>query len=112
MFKSGEKAVSLTITNSNIVSSGNGIENQLDASVVTAHHNNVFAGIEAYINVEAKDSIAKDPLFVSPTNNPDEFSLDDFKLQDKSPVIKAGEGGSFIGSQGPKTTSIPMWNLF
>lgn len=112
MLQTGKYAAAVTITNSNIVSSGTGIENQLDITAVTAHHNNVFVKGDAYINVDGKDSLAKDPLFVSPTDNPDAFSFDKFKLKDNSPVLKAGVGGTAIGSQGGTVVLVPMWSIF
>lgn len=110
--KAGQKAAQVTIANSNVVSSGSGILNDLDLSVMTAKYNNVFVKGDAYINVDAKNSIAKDPLYVSPTNDPAQFALGDFKLQDGSPVLKAGENGSAIGSQGTSVTGIKPWRLY
>ncbi|MCP4711096.1 MAG: hypothetical protein GY869_20950, partial [Planctomycetes bacterium] len=108
----GEQSAKLTVTNSNIVSSGGGFENELDPSAVTAHHNNVAVSFDAYYNVNATDSVANDPLYESPTNNPVDFSWDGFKLKSGSPSLNAGEDGSAIGSTGSSVTFINAWEIF
>ncbi len=112
IFGGGDQTAKLTVTNSNIVSSGGGFENELDPSVVTAHHNNVAVSFDAYYNVDATDSVANDPLYESPTNNPDDFSWDGFKLKTGSPSLNAGEDGSTIGYTGSSVTLINAWEIF
>ncbi|MBN2326542.1 MAG: right-handed parallel beta-helix repeat-containing protein [Candidatus Omnitrophica bacterium] len=108
----GDHDAKLTITNSNIVSAGFGIENELDSSAVIAHHNNVFVKGDAYYNVEAADSISVDPLYVSPTNDPADFSFDDFQLQADSPVLTSSENGTALGSHGSSDTFIRQWIMY
>jgi len=76
---------------------------------VDAHHNNVFVKGDAYYNVTAKNSISKDPLYVSPSNDPAQFTFEGFKLQDNSPVLNAGVDGKAIGAYGTIVTRIRQW---
>lgn len=105
----GDRAVKFTITNSNIVSSGGGFENERDPGDVDAHHNNVFVKGDAYYNVTAKNSISKDPLYVSASNDPAKFTFEGFKLQATSPVLNAGVDGKAIGAYGTIVTRIRQW---
>lgn len=108
----GDYNAKLTITNSNIVSTAGGVENQRDADAVTAHHNNVFVKGQAYYNATSANSVSKDPLYVSPTNDPAQFAFDGFKLQSTSPILKSAENGTAIGAFGSSATSIMDWKLF
>ncbi|MGC9327790.1 MAG: right-handed parallel beta-helix repeat-containing protein [Candidatus Hinthialibacter sp.] len=107
----GDHGVKLTITNSNIVSTGGGIENELDPSAVIAHHNNVFVKGDAYYNVEAADSVSVDPLYASPANDPAEFSFEDFQLQADSPVLTLSENGNALGAHGTSETGVQRWMM-
>ncbi|MFH1742588.1 MAG: right-handed parallel beta-helix repeat-containing protein [bacterium] len=108
----GMNLATLTITNSNIVSSFDGIVNEIEFEAVTLHHNNVFVPGELYNYVGSSDSVSVDPMYVSPTIIPEEFAFGDFALQGGSPVLTAGEGGTAIGSQGPLETQVKDWSVY
>ncbi len=112
VIKDGDHNAELTITNSNIVSTGSGILNYDLPGAVTAQYNNVFVDGDAYIGVEPQDSISVDPGYESPEFESDSFSLEGFRLQKSSPVLTAGMNETPIGSQGTGETNIKAWMLF
>lgn len=112
LIKVGDHNAELTITNSNIVSTGSGILNYDLPGAVTAQYNNVFVEGDAYIGVEPHDSISVDPGYESPEFEPDSFSLEGFRLRESSPVLTAGMNDTALGSQGTGETHIKAWMLF
>jgi hypothetical protein len=102
----------LTITNSNIVSTGSGILNEVELEAVIAHHNNVFVKFDAYERVNATASLSLNPKYVSPAFNASDFTFAGFQLREDSPVLRAGEGGAAIGSQGLPVTTVKSWRAY
>lgn len=107
----GINLAQLTITNTNIVSSGGGIGNEIELEAVTAHHNNVFVPVDPYIDVNATDSVSVDPMYISPTTDVEQFTFEGFQLKPGSTLLTAGEGGTPIGSQGPQITAVESWPI-
>ncbi len=108
----GSQLAELTITNSNIVSTGGGINNEVETEAVTAQYNNVFVKFENYINVNAEHSMSVDPMYVSPSMDASDFSFGDFQLDPQSPVLTAGVGNSAIGSQTEDSVPVLNWHLY
>ncbi|MBN2330165.1 MAG: right-handed parallel beta-helix repeat-containing protein [Candidatus Omnitrophica bacterium] len=97
---SPQDVITLTITNSNIVDL-DGIINDAGAfSTITLDYCNIFVSGEPYLPdqefITATNMLSADPLYVDPDNG-------DFTLQPGSPMATAGQGGTYIGSQGLET---------
>lgn len=103
-----EAVITLSILNTNIVDF-DGIDNLADAvAEINASFSNIFASNQQYIGDEvaftSENLLNVDPDYVDPANG-------DFRLSDASPVLTAGENGTFIGALGAGGTNIADWSL-
>ena len=111
--------VQLTMTNSNVISEfGGGIYNgnidnpdDFDEEGLFVSYCNVMAAEDRITNAVEDNILEVDPMFVGPSVDPEAFTRDGFKLASDSPLVSAGEGGTYIGSQGPEGSSISDWAI-
>ncbi|MBD3265471.1 hypothetical protein GF373_02275 [bacterium] len=108
----------LTMTNTNVIGvagilngSMEDFEDYIDG-LASASYCNVLTEYEAFSHVDLDHVISEDPLYVNPSAEPATFTREGFKLREGSPVLTAGSGGSYIGSQGPVQTGILDWMMF
>ncbi len=95
----------VTIKNS-IIDDYDGITNNMDALAdFTVSYCDVFASGEQFIGdfITASNILNVDPAYTDPANG-------DFTLKSDSPVLTAGEGGTYLGSQSGDT-NVRKWML-
>lgn len=108
----------LRISNSNIVGPWglyNGDlndETYFDPESFFADFCNVFGSDPPYTNVVFTNDREFDPLYVSPTGDPEAFTREGFQLSANSPVLNLASDGGFIGSQGPEKTGLEDWTVY
>lgn len=113
-------SVSVTMTNTNVIGNSGvlngGPENEgvFDPDGFTIETCNLFVDFhdEAAVNIDLIDSVAVDPLYLSPSGEPASFTREGFHLAPGSPVGDQGAGGTFIGAMGPEGSGIGTWELF
>ncbi|HOE10089.1 MAG TPA: right-handed parallel beta-helix repeat-containing protein [bacterium] len=110
--------LALTMTNTNVVGDSglyNGNVNDpthYEPNALTANYCNVFVASEPFTNVTGSNNLEVDPKYVNPSGDFGTFTRDGFKLAADSPVKTAGQGGTYIGSQGPMGTAIDEWSVY
>lgn len=109
--------IQLRMTNTNVVGETgvyNGDVNDpayFDEEGLFASYCNVFVVDERYTNVVVDNDTELDPKYVNPSTDPETFTREGFQLSSDSPVLTAGENGTYIGSQGPAAVGVEDWAI-
>lgn len=98
--------ITFTIKNSNVVDETGIVNNTIGLGDFTVEFCNVFTTGEQFTGefLATTDISNVDPLYVDAENG-------DFTLQSGSPVLSAGEGGTYIGSQSAITSTVETWMM-
>lgn len=101
-----DNVVTVAITNS-IIDDYDGITNNMDALAdFTVDYCDVFAAANPFVGdfITAANTLHVEPDYVDAVNG-------DFALKPDSPLLTAGKNGTYLGSQGAKT-SVQRWMVY
>lgn len=98
-------SVKNSIVSASIGASNNTIDPAVDVSLAFDYCDVFTTGSQFTGNVKQSNIVNADPDYVDAVNG-------NFYLTDTSPVLTAGEGGTYFGSYGPRPVSIPRWMLY
>ncbi len=83
-----------------------------DPEACIASFCNVFTESDPLVNVVSDNILNFEPDYLSASVDPATFDKEGFQLTSGSILVTSGKEGTYIGSQGPATSSAGSWDLY